>query len=315
MTLRLSLRYQAMSRPAELTPSAGGLEEAVLEARGYQRCEHCGKLFPLAVSRCRRRTCPGYALTWARDTMRKNRENPRTYGGLAAMCTLTPPGVDAGLVWDRSECRHDPDEPCGQRFGCVVVAEAAALWNEHSRGWWRELNRLCKQRADRALRRLGYEAKGGLLLYQWELQKRGVWHLHFVLGLETAVERVWAYEYVAAMRELAPRKGFGFVDGKPLRRPERAERVAGYLSKYLAKWKEDGSCEVTETVLAAGRSYLNYVSRRLTAQSGCTMRNLRIARIVWAWLSGHIEDPGLDPWDEVVAVCLLDRLPVPARGP
>jgi hypothetical protein len=247
--------------------------------------------------------------------MRKNRENLRTYGGLAAMCTLTPPGVDAGLVWDRSQCRHEPVERCGQSFGCKVVPEAAALWNERSRGWWRELNRICKQRADRAVKRLGHDAKGGLLLYQWELQKRGVWHLHFVLGLETAVERVWAYEYVAAMRELAPRKGFGFVDGKPLRRPDRAERVASYLSKYLAKWKEDGSCEVTETVLAAGRSYLNYVSRKLTAQSRCTMRNLRIARIVWAWLSGHIEDPGLHPWDELVAVCLLDRRPVPVRGP
>jgi hypothetical protein len=76
-----------MSRPAELTRSAGQLEDAVLEARGYQRCEHCGRPFPLNVSRCRRRTCPGYALTWARDTMRKNRENLRTYGGLAAMCT------------------------------------------------------------------------------------------------------------------------------------------------------------------------------------------------------------------------------------
>jgi hypothetical protein len=154
-----------------------------------------------------------------------------------------------------------------------------------------------------------------LLLYQWELQNRGVWHLHYVLGLETAVERVWAHEYVGAMRELAPRYGFGFVDGKPLRRPERAERVASYLSKYLAKWKADGSCEVTETVLTAGRSYLNYVSRKLTGKSCCTMRNLRIARIVWAWLSGHIEDPGLDPWDELIAVCLLDRRPVPVRGP
>jgi hypothetical protein len=129
-----------MSRPAELTRSEGQLEDAALEARGYQRCEHCGKASPLTVSRCRRRTCP-------------------------------------------------------------------------------------------------------------------------------------------------------------------------------AKWNEDGSCEVTETVLAAGRSYLNYVSRKLTARSGCTMRNLRIARIVWAWLSGLIADPRLDPWDELVAVCLLDCRPVPVRGP
>jgi hypothetical protein len=53
----------------------------------------------------------------------------------------------------------------------------------------------------------------------------------------------------------------------------------------------------------------------LTARSGCTMRNLRIARIVWAWPSGLIEDPGTDPWDGLVAVCLLDRRPVPLRGP
>jgi hypothetical protein len=190
--------------------------------------------------------------------MRKNRENLRTYGGLAAMCTLTPPGVDAGLVWDRSQCRHESDEPCGKRHGCKVVPEVAALWNEGSRSWWSELNRVCKQRVDRALRRLGHDRKGGVLLYQWELQ--GLWHLHFVLGLETAIERAWAFEYVGAMRELAPRYCFGFVDGKPLHTPERAERVASYLSKYLAKWKEDGSCEATETVLAAGRSYLNYVS-------------------------------------------------------
>lgn len=304
-----------MSRLAELTRPAGRLEDAALEEWGYQVCEHCGRAFPLAVSRHRSRTCPGYALTWARDTMRKNRENLRTYGGLAAMCTLTPPGVAAGLIWDRSQCRHGPEKRCGKLYGCKVVPQVAARWNERSRGWWRELNRVCKQRADRVVKRLGHNAKGGLLLYQWELQKRGVWHLHFVLGLETAVERVWAYEYVGAMRELAPRYGFGFVDDRPLRRPERAERVAGYLSKYLAKWKADGSCEVTETVLAAGRSYLSYVSRKLTARSCCTMRNLRIARVVWAWLSGHIGDPGFDPWDELIAVCLLDRLPVPVRGP
>ena len=44
-------------------------------------------------------------------------------------------------------------------------------------------------------------------------------------------------------------------------------------------------------------------------------KNLRNARRVWAWLSGLIPDPGLDPWDELVAVCLLDRVPVPVRGP
>jgi hypothetical protein len=303
-----------MSRPTEPTPSSRSLDDAALEGKGYQRCEHCGKTFPLAVSRCRRRTCPGYAMTWARDTMRKNRENLRIYGGLAAMCTLTPPGVDAGLVWDRSQCRHGADEPCGKRHGCKVVREVAALWNERSRGWWRELNRVCKQRADRALKRLGHDGKGGLLLYQWELQGRGLWHLHFVLGLETAIERAWAFEYVKAMRELAPRYGFGFVDAKPLRRPERAERVASYLSKYLTKWKEDGSCEVTETVLAAGRSYLNYVSRKLTARSGCTMRMLRNVRIAWAWRVGFLPDDAINPFELLAGLLLLEQFDLQRRS-
>jgi hypothetical protein len=309
---RLRLVVQAMSRPAELNSP---LDASRLATAGYRRCEHCEKILPLSVSRCRRRTCPSYGPIWARDTMRKIRENLRTYGGLAAMCTLTAPGVDAGLVWDRASCTHDERQRCGKAHGCKVVPSIAELWNEKSRGWWSELNRVCKQRADRAVRRLGLDRKGGVLLYEWELQARGVWHLHFVLGMETAWEQVWAPEYVRAMRELAPKYGFGFVDAKPLRSPEPAERAARYLSKYLAKWQEDGALEITETVKSAGRSLLNYVNRGLTAKSCCTMRNLRLARIVWAWLSGLIEDPGLEPWDELVAVCLLDRRPVPAHGP
>jgi hypothetical protein len=45
------------------------------------------------------------------------------------------------------------------------------------------------------------------------------------------------------MRELGPSKLFGFVDAKPLRSPQPAEKAAGYLSKYVAKWNEDGSFE------------------------------------------------------------------------
>jgi hypothetical protein len=116
------------------------------------------------------------------------------------------------------------------------------------------------------------------------------------------------------MRELAPRYGFGFVDGKPLRRPERAERVAGYLSKYLAKWNEDGSCEVTETVLVAGRSYLNYVSRTLTAKSGCTMRVLRNVRIAWAWRAGHLPDDAINPFDLLTGLLLLEQFDLQRRS-
>ena len=60
-------------------------------------------------------------------------------------------------------------------------------------------------------RRLGSSWKGGLLAYEGELPGRGVWHLHVVVGMETAVERAWAFEYVRALRELGSRYGFGFV--------------------------------------------------------------------------------------------------------
>jgi hypothetical protein len=250
--------------------------------------------------------------------MRKIRENLRAYGGHAVMLTLTAPGEDVGLIWDRSLCTHPPGEKCDGRRngkGCKVEAGAASWWNERSRAEWRALNRKCKQHADRAIRRLGAKRNGGLLLYEWELQGRGVWHLHFVVGMETPVERAWAFAYVKAMRELGPRHLFGFVDAKPLHSPQVAERAAGYISKYLAKWNDDGTLEISETVMAAGRTLLNYVSRDLTRKSCVTMRTLRLARVVWAWLEGHIPDPGLNPWDELVAVCLLDRRPVPVRGP
>ncbi len=294
-----------------------GLHDAgALADRGYWRCEKCDGIRPLAVSRCRSRRCPGYSGTWARDTLRKIRENLRCYGGRAAMLTLTAPGVAAGLVWDTSKCSHPSGEKCGGPKGCRVDEWAAAVWNTVSRKYWRELNRVCKQRADRALAGLGADTKGGLLLYEWELQQRGVWHLHFVVGLETAIERAWAIEYVKAMSELGPRYLFGHVDAKPMRNPKPAEHCAGYIAKYLTKRQPDGSFEVTETVTAAGRTLLNYVSRKLTGQSGCTMRALRNARLVWAYRKGFIDGlPFFAPGELLVAIALLDRRPLPARGP
>jgi hypothetical protein len=247
--------------------------------------------------------------------MRKLRENVRAYGGLVCMVTLTAPGEDGGLLWDRSQCRHAEGERCSGRKGCRVVRGLAVLWNEGSRRWWRELNRIAKQRADRVVRGLGYERRCGLVVYAWELQKRGVWHLHIVLPMETAPERAWSRAYASALRELGPSRDFGFVDTKPLDHPQEARRVAGYLSKYLAKWNGDGKLELSETVTAAGRTLLNYVSRDLTGLTGCTMRTLRLARLVWAHRENHITEFAARPGDLLVAIALLDRRPLPARGP
>jgi hypothetical protein len=117
------------------------------------------------------------------------------------------------------------------------------------------------------------------------------------------------------LRELGPSRDFGFVDTKPLDHPQEARRVAGYLSKYLAKWNGDGKLELSETVTAAGRTLLNYVSRDLTGLTGCTMRTLRLARLVWAHRENHITEFAARPGDLLVAIALLDRRPLPARGP
>ena len=190
-----------MSRRADRIAAERQLDAAWLDEHGYKRCEHCKGLVPVNVSRCRRRKCPGYAPMWARDTMRKIRENLRCYGGLVAMCTLTAPGQDAGLVWDRARCH----------------------------AW-----------AEREVRQ------------------------------EVRVQRCW-----------------------------EGRRVDG----------------VTETVQAAGRSLLNYVSRRLIAKSGVTMRVLRDVRLAWAWREGHLPAEVLDPFDLLHALCLLEQFSARTRAP
>ena len=57
------------------------------------------------------------------------------------------------------------------------------------------------------------------------------------------------------------------------------------------------------------------VSRKLTAESGVTMRTLRHVRIAWAWKQGYLPDDVLDPFDLVHAVCLLEQFRPPSRAP
>jgi hypothetical protein len=151
----------------------------------------------------------------------------------------------------------------------------------------------------------------------WEKQKRGLAHLHGVLSVGSPQELLWAKAYVEALSELAPRYGFGHVDRwqKISRKFWPGDQAGAYLSGYFVRGG-GRKASITENVLAGDLPRLVvYIDRELTGKTGCTMRNLRNARRVWAWLTGLIPDPGLEPWDELVAVCLLDRKPVPSRGP
>jgi hypothetical protein len=121
--------------------------------------------------------------------------------------------------------------------------------------------------------------------------------VHGVLSVGTPRELSWAKAYVEALAELAPRYGFGFVDRwhKISRKFWPGGQAGAYLSSYFVGGAGK-KASITENVLAGDLPRLVvYIDRELTLRTGCTMRNLRNARRVWAWLSGLIPDPGLDP--------------------
>jgi hypothetical protein len=116
-----------------------------------------------------------------------------------------------------------------------------------------------------------------------------------VISVESPAHRRWAESYVNALCELAPRYGFGFVDGwhKIGRKFWPGIQAAAYLSSYFAGGR-GRKMTITENVLAGDLPRLVvFVGRELTTRTGCTMRNLRNARRIWACRQGLIEKPNL----------------------
>jgi hypothetical protein len=230
---------------------------------------------------------------------------------LTVMFSLTPPGRDV-YPFDPAYCQHGAGAKCSGLIGCRVNPRVARIFNEDAGPNWSKLHRAASKRAKDQT-----AFKGRLRARMWEKQQRGLAHMHGVLSVGRPAELAWAKAYVEALAELAPRYGFGFVDGweKISRKFWPGGQAGAYLSSYFVRGA-GRKTPITENVLAGDLPRLVvYVDRELTLRTGCTMRNLRNARRVWAWLTGLIPDPGLDPWDELVAVCLLDRKPPPVRGP
>ena len=64
-------------------------------------------------------------------------------------------------------------------------------------------------------------------MYEWELQSAACGICISSSGWRQRSSGAWAFEYVAALRELGASWCFGFVDSKPLHSPQPAEvRVA-----------------------------------------------------------------------------------------
>jgi len=157
-----------------------------------------------------------------------------------------------------------------------------------------------KRRSTRAyqdtVKRIGRDA-ASLVARVWEMQARGLLHVHPVLGYGTASQMAGARVYMARLAELAPQYGFGFVERKI--KPQPAGNAAAYLSSYFVKGKR-GKATLWESARSPEmpRSIV-YVSTRLTMRTGCTMRALRLKRaIFYVWRATL-------PFDEVRAVSKL----------
>lgn len=258
----------------------------------FRQCRACGRPIPAwrKVHTCR--TCPSYAATWAGDVRVKLFASLKAYadwycqvGGRVRMITVTAPGVDGGLPWDEAHCWHLGEHRHSGEIGCRVLPAAAGLWNENAPAWWTELHRQARQAAKRSC-----ASSPELLVKIWEPQKRGVLHLHLVVGYTTPAERAAADRYVAELVRLAERHGFGFVDRKlEVKDPSAA---AAYLSSYFVTGK-GRKVALRESVQSEilPRSIF-YVARWLSARSGITMRTLRLRRYAYR-LWEHMQNQGI----------------------
>jgi hypothetical protein len=186
----------------------------------------------------------------------------------------------------------------------------AQAFNKAAGSWWSELHRAAKVRADRAT-----GIKGKLLARVWEKQKRGLAHLHGVLDVSTPEKCSWAETYVNALCDLAPSKGFGFVDGWPKisRRFWPGKQSGAYLSSDFVSG-EGRKAAITDNVRAGDLPRLVvFVGHDLTTRSYCTMRNLRRARSLLGVRRGLRAPPS---WtgSEIARVVHL-ALRWPARAP
>lgn len=256
---------------------------------------------------CKRRFCPRCGYRWAQNWGAVTRLNLEEYGGAVAMITITAPGADV-LPWD---CNRD-HKHAGSR-GCRVKQDAGDVWSANASENWKKL----RDAARRACARAGLEPPR-ILERAWEPQKRGVPHVHIVVGMATAEERAAAQRYVDELARLAPDYLFGYVDrgkGQPdgSRRLEQisAQEASQYLTSYLLG-RRGKKASIRENIAdpRMPRSLL-WMSPVLTRATKVTMRRLRYARWFLAALNGNCtvypKLEGDDAYDTARAAVALQR--------
>lgn len=147
-------------------------------------------------------------------------------------------------------------------------------WNTDA---WRRFAHL-RDLAGKQARREVPAVSSRLVAWVPELQARGMLHFHLVFEASNLLERRWAERYCRYLRNHAYEHGFGRQTAKGKWGREEVGRYVSKLTSYLTKGET--LRELWEAGDVPGRSF--YVSRRLLADTGCTIRLLRLSGRLWA---------------------------------
>ena len=224
-------------------------------------------------SSCKKRDCPVCGVRWARDWRRAMEINLEAHEGQLLLITLTAPGADR-LPWDLGHCSHRPDRECSGKLGCRVQQRAAREWNDVAPWKWARLRNAARMATERTV-----GVKPRILERVWEPQKRGVAHLHVVLGYGRR-ERLAARVFLVHLARLAREYDFGFPQPSP--RPRMLAEVGlGSLDELGVVELEDGR-RVVDGELA--RRQLVGLARRLLVKP---KTGREAARYLASYLTGR----------------------------
>jgi hypothetical protein len=256
------------------------LEQPNVDAGGWRACRSCGRKLFGRSDVCRSRKCPEYSRVWAGDQRRKLFTNLAAFDAPVLLSAVTAPGADQ-LPWDEDCCAALGDHQHSGQLGCRVQQLAADEWNRSAPDRWRRLHRRAYQETVKQ-----HGPRSALLLARvWEIQSRGVLHVHPVVACGTARQMAGARAYLERLAALGPQYGFGFVHHKQgMVKPQAAEGAAAYLSSYLVKGSGRKMAIWESVVSGAMPRSIVHISVDLTQQTHCTMRNLRLRRalfMVW----------------------------------
>jgi hypothetical protein len=251
------------------------------------------------------------------DEFRKFHDNINAFGGNVILVAVTAPGTNEGLPWDPDQCLIGEQHRHGGNRGCRVVRDLAYDWNESASDRYAGLWKAASVQADRWLRQRGYRGRfPSRVANAWAPQQRGVWHVHEALPAKSASELQWSRMVVRFIERNARRYGWGNVDRNPLRKAAAGVGRDGTVAaRYLARNTAGYLAENAGGVALPGRRLRSYVSRRLTTETGVTMRNLRRVRYLFVVIRERLPLPDW-PANELEVVCwLLSEGVVVARGP